>query len=40
MNMPNSLILELILYEFKLGHNAVEAIKDIHCAKGEGADIV
>ena len=26
-------------YEFKLGHNAVESIKNIRCAKGEGSVI-
>ena len=36
MNMPYSLIWELILYKFELGHNAEEATKNI-CVKGEGA---
>ena len=35
MNMQHSLILELTLYDFKLGHNIAEAIKNI-CAKSEG----
>ena len=37
MNMHSSLILELMFYKFKLGHNAVKATKNICCAKGEGA---
>ena len=35
MNMEHSIIQELILYEFKLGHNAVKTTKNIHCTKGE-----
>ena len=39
MNVLHSLIQEIILYEFKLGHNAAEATKNICCVtKGEGAD--
>ena len=30
------LIQELMLYKFKQGHNAMEATKNISCAKGEG----
>ena len=26
-----------MLYEFKLGHNASEATKNIYCIQGEGA---
>ncbi|CAI9734926.1 Hypothetical predicted protein [Octopus vulgaris] len=37
MNMQSRLIWELMLHEFKLGHNAMEAIKNICCTKGEGA---
>ena len=36
MNVRCSLIWELILDEFKLGHNTTEAIKNICCSKGEG----
>ena len=36
MNVQHCLIWELILYEFKLGQNAVEASKNIHCTKNEG----
>ena len=35
-NVQCSLIRELMLYEFKLSHNAMEANKNIGCAKGEG----
>ena len=38
MNMHCSIIWELILYQFELGHNIVEATKKICCAKSEGAD--
>ena len=34
-NVQCSLIWELMPYEFKLGHNAVKATKNICCAKGE-----
>ena len=37
MNMQHSLILELMLYKFKLGHKTMEAMKNICYAKGEGA---
>ena len=33
----NSLLWELIIYEFKLGYNAINAIKNIHYVKGESA---
>ena len=36
MNVQYSLIWELILYEFELGHNAAEATKNIFCDIGEG----
>ena len=36
INMKSSLIRELILYEFKLGHNATETAKNICYVKGEG----
>ena len=35
MNMKHSLFCLFILYEFDLGHNTTEAIKDICCANGE-----
>ena len=35
INAQCSLILELMLYDFKLGHNNVEATKNICFAKGE-----
>ena len=34
--MCNSLIWEFIVYEFKLGHHAMEATKNVCGAKGEG----
>ena len=34
MKMQCRLILELVLYEFKLSHNTAKAIKNICCAKG------
>ena len=37
MVAQKSLIRELLLYEFELGHNAAEAIKNICTAKGENA---
>ena len=37
INVQCSLIQEFLLYEFELGHNAVKAIKNICCAKVEGA---
>ena len=36
MNMQHSLIWEFMLYEFKLGHNTMEANKIICCIKDEG----
>ena len=36
MNVQHSLIQEFLLCEFKLGHNAAEATKNV-CAKGENA---
>ena len=36
MNMQQSLIWELMLFKFELGHNAKEATKNICYAKGEG----
>ena len=35
MNMQYSLIQELILYEFELGHNSAETTKYICCAEAE-----
>ena len=35
--MQHNLIWELMLSEFELGHNAMEAIKNIFYKKGEGA---
>ena len=37
VNVQYSPIQELMLYEFKLCHNAVEATKNICCMEGEGA---
>ena len=37
MNMQCSSFWEFMLHKFKLGHNAMEATKNISCAKGEGA---
>ena len=37
MNVQCNLIWELMLYKFKLGHNAVKATKNICFAKGEGS---
>ena len=37
MNVQYSQIQELMLYEFELGYNAIESIKNICCAKGEDA---
>ena len=34
--VKRSLIRELMVYEFELGHNAAETTKDICCTKGEG----
>ena len=34
--MHDDLIQELMLYKFKLGHNAMETIKNVCCAKGKG----
>ena len=34
-NVQRSLIRELWLYEFELGHNAAEATKNIYCEKTE-----
>ena len=36
MNMQHSLIRELVLYEFEMGHNAAETSKNICGMKGEG----
>ena len=36
MNVQHSLIQELLLYKFELGHKATEATKNICCAKDEG----
>ena len=36
MNIQCSLIQELMVYEFKLGHDAMETTKKICCVKGEG----
>ena len=36
MNMEHNLILDLMLYKFKLGLNTIEATKIIYCAKAEG----
>ena len=36
MNMQYSLIQELMLYKFEVGHNVVEAAKNICWAKSEG----
>ena len=36
MNIQYTLIQELILYKFKIGHNALEATKNICCGKDEG----
>ena len=38
INLQGSLIQKLMLYEFEQGHNAVEEIKNICCAKDEGTD--
>ena len=37
MNMQRSLIWELMLYEFELGYNAAEVIKDICYPKGKSS---
>ena len=37
MNMPHSLIWELLLSKFKLSHNVAEEPKNICCVKDEGA---
>ena len=37
INIQCNLIQELMLYKFKLVHNATEATKNICCAKGKGA---
>jgi hypothetical protein len=37
MSFEKSLIREILLYEFQLGHNVAEAIRNIHRAKGEPA---
>ena len=36
MNVQHILIQELMLYEFELGYNAVEATRHICCANDEG----
>ena len=38
VNRQQSLIQELMLYKFELGHNTTEATKNICCVKGEGID--
>ena len=35
LSEQHSLIRELLLYKFKLGHDPVKATKNIFCAKGE-----
>ena len=37
MNVQCSLIREFMLYNFELGHNTGEAIKNICCERGKGA---
>ena len=37
MNMQYSLIWDLMIYKFELGHKAMEATKNVCCAKDEGA---
>ena len=37
MDVQRSLMLKLMLCEFELGHNTVEATKNVRCMKGEGA---
>ena len=37
MNMQHSLIQELMLYEFEMGHNTAEATTNTCCAKDVGA---
>ena len=37
MNIQHSLIQEIMIYKFKLNHNATEATKNICCIKGEGS---
>ena len=37
MNVQCSLIWELLLYDFKLDHNTIEATKNICCVKDESA---
>ena len=34
INMKHSLILELVHYEFELGHNTMEVTENICCVKG------
>ena len=36
MNAQHSQIQEFILYEFKVGHSAMEVTKNIFCPKGKG----
>ena len=36
MNIQCSLIWEHVFYEFQLGHNAVEATKNLYCVETEG----
>ena len=36
MNMQSSLMHELMLNKFKLGHNITEANQNISCVKGQG----
>ena len=37
MNVERCLIREVLLYDFEVGHNIAETIKNIFRAKGEGA---
>ena len=37
MNVQRSLIREVMLYKFELGHKTAKATQNICCAKGEGA---
>ena len=37
MKMQSSLTLEFMLYEFQLGHNAIEITEKVCCAKSQSA---
>ena len=37
MSVQHSLSWDIRFYEFELGHNTVEATKNIRCVKGDGA---